>query len=100
MIFSSRELRVRNTWAVRSSRFTLMSASAGETWAPDLLDAVAEVGISFLANRCLQRDRRPRDLEHLANLSLGNVHLLGYLRRCRFAAQSLDQLPRDAESAC
>ena len=30
MIFSSRGLRVRNTCAVRSFRFTLMTASAGE----------------------------------------------------------------------
>src|SRR5579872_363493 len=61
-----------------------------------ILDEVTEVGVSFLADRCLQRDRRPHDLAHLANLSLGNVHLLSNLRRGGFATQSLDQLPRDA----
>src|SRR5579871_5374166 len=61
-----------------------------------IFDEVAEVGISFLTDRRLQRDRRPHDLSHLANLSLGNVHLLGDLRRGGFASQALDQLPRDA----
>src|SRR5579862_3793293 len=50
-----------------------------------IFDEVAEVGISLLADRCFQGDRRPHDLAHLPNLSLRNVHLLGNLRRGRFA---------------
>src|SRR5581483_4203924 len=57
-----------------------------------VLDEVAKVGILFLADRRLQRDRLLGDLEDLADLRHRDVHALGDLFRGRFAAQLLHQL--------
>src|SRR5947209_1265802 len=61
-----------------------------------VFNQVAEVGIPLLVDWRLQRDRYLHNLERLAYLGRGNVHLLGNLFRLGFAAQHLDQLPRGA----
>src|SRR5713226_267093 len=44
-----------------------------------VLDEIAELGILFMADRCLQRDRRLRELDDLSHPLEGEAHLLGNL---------------------
>ena len=72
-----------------------MMASAGETPARSSIKSLrwespsSPIGVSSEIGYL-------HDLEHPAHLGLGNVHALGNLCRPGFAAQLLDQLPRDA----
>ena len=74
----------------------MITASAGETHRA-VFDEIAEVGIFFLTDGRLQRDRLLRDLEHLAHLRHRDVHALGDLLRRRLATEFLHKLPRGAD---
>src|SRR5438034_7454383 len=59
-----------------------------------VLDEVAQVAVLLLADRRLQRDGLLRDLQHLAHLVHGDVHLRRDLLRGGLAAEFLDELAR------
>src|SRR5713101_5132104 len=59
-----------------------------------VLDEVAQVAVLLLADRRLQRDGLLRDLQHLAHLVHGDVHLRRDLLRGGLAAELLDELAR------
>ena len=61
-----------------------------------VLDEVAEVRVVVVADRRLHRDRLLGDLEDLADLLLGHLHLLGEQRRIGLLPGLLQDLARDA----
>ena len=61
-----------------------------------VLDEVAELGILFLADRRLERNRLLRDLLDLADALFGQAHDVADFLRGRFAAELLEQLALDA----
>ena len=62
-----------------------------------ILDEVAELGVLFLADRRLERDRLLGDLLDLADTFCRHVHLLADLFRCRVATQILQELALDTD---
>src|SRR6266849_3384914 len=60
-----------------------------------VLDEIAELGILFMADRCLQRDRRLRELDDLSHPLEGEAHLLGNLLVGGLPAQNLEHAPRN-----
>jgi predicted ATPase/class 3 adenylate cyclase len=60
-----------------------------------VLDEVAELALLLLADRLLQRDRKLRHAEDLANLLGRHLELVRDLLRKRLPPESLDELPLD-----
>src|SRR5687768_6936981 len=61
-----------------------------------VLDEVAEVGVTIVAHRCLQRNRLTRHLEQRVDALDGHVHFVRDLFRRRLTTELLHQLLLDA----